>query len=373
MNKWKEKIPVANSITGEEEARAVYDVVKSGWLSMGKRVAEFEEKFACQVGSKYAVAVNSGTAALHTVLATLDVGEGDEVIIPSLTFISTANVVLYQGATPVLAECNPLTYTIEAEEIRRLITEKTRVIIPVDMNGMPCDYDELLKIENEYGIPIIWDSAESLGALYKNRKVGSIGKIHCFSFFPNKNITTGEGGIVCLESEQLYERACQVRSQGQDRRYHHVYLGYNYRMTEMQAAIGLCQLNRLEETMRVKNAIAVNYNQTLASVQGISLPHVPEYVTRHSWYMYTISVDESIRDQVVSKLERRNIETRLSFPPVHTQPYYQRRFNYTQDYLPTTLLAWSRLINIPIWNGLKREQQDFIIESLTTIMKEVGF
>lgn len=372
MKKWKEKIPVANTVVGEEEAKAVYEVVKSGWLSMGRKVAEFEEEFAQQVSSRHAVSVNSGTAALHTVLSALNIGKGEEVIIPSLTFISTANVVLYQGATPVLAECNPLTYAIEADEVRRLITERTKAIIPVDMNGMPCDYDELLKVEDEYHLPIIWDSAESLGALYKNRKVGSIGKIHCFSFFPNKNITTGEGGMICLEDERLYELMCRIRNQGQERRYHHTHLGYNYRMTEMQAALGICQLKRLEATVDAKNTIAAYYNRELDKIPGISLPEVPSYVTRHSWYMYTISVDESLRDEVVKKLHERNIETRLSFPPVHIQPYYQRRFNYSDQSLPVTSASWSRLINIPIWSGMGKERQDFIIDSLETIMKEVN-
>jgi len=372
MKRWKEKIPVANTLVGEEEARAVYEVVKSGWLSMGKKVTEFEEQFAHQVGARYAVAVNNGTAALHAVLAALGISAGDEVIIPSLTFIATANVVLYQGATPVLAECNPSTYTIEASEVRRLITDKTRAIIPVDMNGMPCDYDELLTIEDEYRIPIVWDSAESLGALYKKKKVGSIGKIHCFSFFPNKNVTTGEGGMICLESEGLYRLLCQIRNQGQERRYHHVHLGYNYRMTELQAALGLCQLTRLEENVQAKAAMAAYYNRELARIPGISLPTVPAFVTRHAWYMYTISVDESIRDEMVKKLEEKNIETRLSFPPIHTQPYYQRTFQYTNYSLPATYAVWSRLINIPLWNGLGKERQDFIINSLASIMKDIN-
>ena len=362
-----EKIPVANTFVGEEEAQAVYEVVKSGWLSMGARVKAFEESFARTVDAPYAVSLNSGTAALHVVLAALGIGEGDEVIVPSLTFISTANVVLYQNAVPVLAECDPKTYNITPEAIRAKITKKTKAIISVDMNGMPVDYDALREFEAQ-GIPVIADSAESLGAQYRGKKIGSIFRIHCFSFFPNKNITTGEGGMIVTTDKVLAESCARIRHQGQERRYHHTDLGYNYRMTEMQAALGLVQLEKFPKALQEKTRLARRYDELLRAIPAISRPVVPAYVTQHAWYMYAVSCrSKQERDRIVSELEKSNIETRLSFPPVHIQPYYQKRFGFTDASLPVTYDAWSRLIDIPIWAGLGDERQDRVVRALQEI------
>ncbi|KKT25439.1 MAG: Glutamine-scyllo-inositol transaminase [Candidatus Magasanikbacteria bacterium GW2011_GWA2_43_9] len=340
----KEKIPVANTFIGEEEAKAAYDVIKSGWLSSGPKVKEFEVEFAKEVGAKHAIAVNNGTSALHVSLAALGIKEGDEVIIPTLTFISTANSVLYQNATPVLAECDPKTYNITPEEIERRITKKTKAIIPVDMNGMPIDYDSILEVAKKHNLRVIADSAESLGSTYKGRKVGSIAPIHIFSFFPNKNITTGEGGMITTNDDELAKKMRVIMNQGQDYRYHHVELGYNYRMTNFQAAIGLEQLKRLKKVISEKQKLAEKYNLAFKDDKNIRIPFVPEYVTQHAWYMYTISVPNLNRDEIVKQLELQNIETRLSFPPVHIQPYYQERFNYMNDMLPVSLKAWKDLI-----------------------------
>lgn len=363
----KEIIPVANTFLGEEEAKAAYDAVKSGWVSfLGPKVKEFEQEFAKEVGSKYAIAVNSGTAALHVALAALGIKEGDEVIVPSLTFISTANAVLYQNAIPVLAECDPKTYNITPEEIEKRIAKRTKAIIPVDMNGLPVDYDSILKISEKHSIPIIADSAESLGARYKNRKVGSIAPIHIFSFFPNKNITTGEGGMLTTNNSDLEKKMRIILNQGQDYRYHHIMLGYNYRMTNIQASVGIEQLKRLEFIIEEKEKIAQKYAHAFKNSKNIKTPHIPDYVTQHAWYMYTISVEGIDRDNVVKKLDEANIQTRLSFPPVHTQPLYQEKFNYKNESLPVSHNAWKKLINIPIWAGLG-DKQDYIIAKIEEI------
>lgn len=366
--KFRERIPVANTSCGEDEAKAVYEVVKSGWLSMGAQVKAFEKGFAEKVRAQHAVSCNNGTTALHTVLAALNIGPGDEVILPSLTFISTANVVLYQGATPVLAECDPKTYNTTADIVRKKITKKTKAIIPVDMMGMPVDYDGFAEFEKS-GIPVIADSAESLGAEYKNKKIGSQSSVHIFSFFPNKNITTGEGGMIVTADQKLAETCAKIRNQGQERRYHHTYLGYNYRMTEMQAAIGNVQLTKFETSLKEKTRLAKRYNEILKGIPGIGLPFVPDYVTQHAWYMYTISCRSmGERDRIVKELEERNIETRLSFPPIHNQPYYRERFGYDENLLPVTYDAWSKLINIPLWAGMGDERQDFIASALKDIL-----
>lgn len=364
-----EKIPVANTSLGLEEARAVYETVKSGWVSMGRGVEKFEREFCRFTGAKHAVAVNNGTAALHAALMALGVGEGDEVILPSLTFISTANVVLFQHAKPVLVECEPRTYNTTAEIIGRAITKKTKAIIPVDMNGMPVDYDEIIELGERKGIPVVADSAESLGAKYRGRKVGGIAGIHCFSFFPNKNITTGEGGMITLESGELAEKARIIRNQGQEGRYNHTVLGTNYRMTDVQAAIGREQLKKAGRVVGEKQKLAGRYNRAFAGNEMVSAPFVPDYVTQHAWYMYAVSVDAGKRDRIVEELAERGIETRLSFPPVHMQPFYRERFGCRETDLPISAGAWKKLIDIPLWAGMGKERQEFVIESVKELLK----
>ncbi len=359
-----EYIPVANVVTSTSDAKAVYDVVKSGWISKGKKVDAFEALFAETVDADQAIAVNSGTSALHTVLAALDISSGDEVILPSLTFISTSNVVLYQGATPVLVECDDKTYNVTAHELEMAITEKTKAIIPVDMNGMPVDYEAILEVGNKYDIPIVADSAESLGAVYKDRKVGGIAGIHCFSFFPNKAITTGEGGMITTANASLADKMRKILNQGQDGRYHHVFLGYNYRMCDIQAALGVEQIGRLQWIITEKNRIVEKYRELLSGIKELELPYVPNFVDQHSWYMFAVQVDAGIRDDIVKYLDDHQIQTRLSFPPIHIQPYYQKRFGYSNDLLPVSYRTWKRLINLPIWPGLSDDQIEYIADTL---------
>lgn len=366
-------IPVANPYLGEEEAKTVYEVVKSGWLSMGKKVEEFENNFAEYVGAKHAIAANSGTTALHLALLDSGIEEGDEVLVPDITFISTANVVLYERAVPVIAECDPKTYNISLEDAAKRITGKTKAIIAVDMNGMPVDYDPVLAFAEEAGLNIIADSAESLGAVYKGRKVGSIAPIHMFSFFPNKNICTGEGGMITTDDDERAAFIRQLRNQGQDYRYHHIHLGYNYRMTNIPAAIGIEQLKRIEFVLNEKEKIAERYTEAFREDPDISPPFVPEYVNQHSWYMYAVSLKEGLdRDRIVSELKSRGIDTRLSFPPIHIQPYYQKRFGYSDDSYPISYKAWKQLIDLPIWVGLTLEDQNYIIETLKNIVKKMS-
>lgn len=366
----KKLIPVADTPIGLPEAKAVYEVVRSRWLSNGPRVKAFEERFAKTVGAQEAIALNNGTSALHVALAALGVGPGDEVIVPSLTFISSANVVLYQGARPVLADCDPRTYNVTPEEIEKKITRRTRAVMPVDMNGMPCDYDGIARVCAKRGIPVVADSAESLGASYKDLKVGSIEDIHCFSFFPNKNITTGEGGMITVRSKPLAKKMRILLNQGQDGRYNHVALGYNYRMTELQAAVGYKQLDRLEAVLDAKEALARGYSAAFASLPHVRTPQVPGYVTRHAWYMYSLDVPASARDRWVRELAADGIQTRLSFPPVHIQPYYRHRFKFKPSHCPQALAAWQRKIDIPIFKELKPSEQARVIASVKRLAKK---
>jgi len=288
--------------------------------------------------------------------------------VPDITFISTANAVLYERAKPVVVECNPKTYNILLDDAEKRITNKTKAIIPVDMNGMPADYDEILQFADKHNLSVIADSAESLGALYKGQKTGAIAPLHIFSFFPNKNITTGEGGMITTDDEKLAEKIRKLRNQGQDYRYNHIRLGYNYRMTELQAAIGIQQLQRIEYRIKEKNRIAEFYNNAFCKMDGISIPYAPDYITQHSWYMYSVRVDPLIRDAVVKYLENEGIETRLSFPPVHTQPFIQKTLGYTTDLLPHTNQAWDSKIDIPAWPGIIETDLDKVVNAMQSAL-----
>lgn len=359
------RIPVAQPTLGEAEAAAAYETVRGGWVSMGQRVQDFEERFASIVGARYAVAANNGTAALHMGLLAAGVKESDEVLVPDVTFISTPNVVIYERARPVLVECDPDTYNLSLDDAARRVTERTTAIIPVDMNGLPVDYDRVLAFAEEHDLAVIADSAESLGASYKGEPVGTQAHQHIFSFFPNKNLTTGEGGMVTTNDNELAKQLRVLRNQGQEGRYNHVALGYNYRMTDIQASIGLVQLDRTEFTVHDKQRIATRYDHAFSGHPLIRGPFIPDYVTQHSWYMYAVALDDSVsRDQVAQELASAGVETRLSFPPVHMQPYYQNQFGYKHQDYPISAQAWSQLLDIPIWPGLPEDQQDEVIDLL---------
>ncbi len=359
------KIPVANTYIGEKEAIKAYNTIRGGWVSMGKQVNKFEEKFAKYVDSKYAIAVNSGTAALHLALIASEVGTNDEVLIPNITFASTAKVVLYEKAKPILVECDPKTYNIDLDDAKKKITRKTKCIISVDMNGMPVDYDKVKKFAKQNNLKFISDSAESLGATYKNKPVGSIAPIHAFSFFPNKNLTTGEGGMITLNDKSKYEYMKKLRSMGQNGRYNHIYLGYNYRMTDIAASIGIEQLKKVKQNIESKQKLAEKYNIAFKNNVSLDTPFIPKYVSQHAWYSYTISLDKNLnRDLIRKNLMNSGIETRVSFPPLCGQPFMKKFTGEINQSLSESQNAWKKLINLPIWRGLTDKKLMYIVKKV---------
>ena len=361
-------IPVANPNFTEKEARAVYDIIKSGWISMGKKVQEFEQLVCDYTGAKYAVAMNNGTSTLHAILAALEIGPGDEVILPTLTYVSSANVILYAGATPVLCESNPKTFNVEPEHIREKITKHTKAFMTVDLKGMPVDYDAFRSLGEETGIPFISDSAESLGAEYKGKKVGTQAFASSFSFFANKNITTGEGGMITTDDKSLYKILRILRNQGQEGRYNHTKLGFNYRMTDIQAALGVEQMSRIETILNKKDELAKIYTKNFQKIKKVKVPYLPSYVDKHSWYNYTISVNKNIRDNLINYLNEKGVETRLSFPPIHIQPYYRERFRYKSQDFPIAYKTFQQFLDIPIWAGLKQKKQIYILNEIISFL-----
>lgn len=360
-----ERIPISNATLGRAEAEAASRQILSGWVSMGARVREFEARCADYLGARHAIAFSNGTASLHAALLALGVGEGDEVIVPSLSYISSGNAVLYCGARPVFAEEDERTFNVDAEEIARKITDKTRAIMTVDLKGMPVDYDAINELAAARGIPVLADSAESFGARYGGELVGSQCDAHSFSFFANKNITMGEGGLVTTASDEIAEACRCVRNQGQSERYRHVILGHNYRLTDIAAAIGIEQLGRLEAVLDAKERIARIYTEHFSEMGRVEPPYLPPYVGRHSWYMYSIRFDQSVcRDDLRQRLDVDGIDTRLSFPPIPLQPYYRERFGYREGDFPRAERIFRSFLDIPCWAGMNDGQIERVISAV---------
>lgn len=356
---------LADPYIDQLEIESVVATLKSGWISQGPKTAEFEQLVANICGSKYAIAMNNGTATLHAALLALNVQPGDTVICPSMSYISTSNAILYCGAKPKFVDVNSRTFNLCPIRTEKAIDNNTKAIIVVDLKGQPVDYLKFAELSKKYNIPILADSAQSFGAEYKGKKVGSQAPIHSFSMFANKNITTGEGGILTTNSEELAHSLRVLRNQGQDgTRYIHNRLGYNYRYNDVLASIGITQLSRIEEILVAKQKIANYYDAKLSNIDSITIPKVENFVTRHSWYHYTISFASiNIRDKVRDKLEKSGIETRVAFPPIHLQPMFDGKYVHLK--LPNTKLVFETMLDIPCHPKLK----DFEIEKIISVIQ----
>jgi len=357
------KIPIYQpSLDGNEKAY-VNECLDSTWISSkGRFISEFEVKFADYTEVKHAASVCNGTVALHLALLALGIGPGDEVIVPTLTYISSVNSITYTGATPVFVDSLENTWQMDPEDVRRKVTDRTKAIMAVHLYGHPCDMDTLTAIAKEQSLFLIEDCAEAFGAFYKGKHVGSFGDIATYSFFGNKTITTGEGGMVVTNDETLYDRSMHFKGQGlaKHRQYWHDVVGYNYRMTNICAALGLAQLERADALLARKRKIADFYREGLA---GLPLTFHDETAdVRHSFWMCSILVDDPAkRDPFRDALERVGIETRPVFFPIHTMPMYSTKF---QRHPVAESLGWQG-INLPSWPGLAEKQIRFICEAVT--------
>ena len=357
------KIRVAEPNIEEEDAKAMYQAVKENRLSSGKYVEEFENEFAKYVGVKEAIAVNSGTAAIHLPLESLNLNAG-EVITTSFTFAATSNVIVLQNMKPVFVDIEPETYNIDPKKIEAAITTKTKAIMPIHYGGQCAEMDEINEIASKHNLHVIEDAAPALGGIYKNRKAGTLSKISGFSFFPDKSITTGEGGMVTTNDSDLAEKCRILRKNGASKRYYHDYIGWNFRMPDPNAALGKSQLKRIEKIIKLKNEKADYYREKLQNVDGVVPPFVKNY-NRHTFMLYSIlTKNNSQRQKIITELNKKGIETRINFPPVHLQPVYAKRFNFKVDSLPVTEDIANRILGLPIFIKMTNEQQDIITESI---------
>ena len=322
------RFPIMEPYLGGNELAYVSECVETNWISsQGRFVDQFENAVSDYVGAPYAVAVSNGTVALHLALEAFGIGQGDEVIVPDLTFAASVNAILHAGATPVLADIREDTWLIDPAAIENAITERTKAIMPVHLYGQPCNMGRISAIAEEHNLRVIEDAAEAIGSTYRDQPVGAIGDAGCFSFFGNKTVTTGEGGIVLFQDEQVYQRAVQLRDHGMSpsKRYWHEHVGYNYRMTNLQAAVGVAQMERIDEIIERKIEMGELYRKHFQSLGSVRLPLKLEDRTNTHW-LFTALIDKSLeigRQELISKMEQNGIDLRPVFYPLHEMPIYE--------------------------------------------------
>jgi dTDP-4-amino-4,6-dideoxygalactose transaminase len=360
------KVRLARPDLGPEEAEAIAEVLKTGILTNGEQTRRFEEEFAQRHGVPHAVAFANGTVALAAMMLALDIGPGDEVIVPSMTFISTATSVLHVGATPVFADICPDTFNLDPDAAEAAITRRTKAIMPVHYAGQPADMHAFAAIGQRHGMLVLEDAAQAHGATFDRRPAGSWGTAGMFSFTPTKNITTGEGGLVTTSDPAIADRMCLLRNHGQTQLYRHEALGYNWRLTEMQAAMGRVQLAKLDSILERKRKNVAWMNQRLADVDGVSTPVVhPLADPVHMIYTVLISHD---RDRILRQMLAAGIEVRVYFPPAHRQPI----FDQEQQSLPTTDRIASEMLSLPMHSRLTPAELGFIADTLEHATKTAG-
>ncbi len=359
-------IPIAKPQIGEEEKRAVLEVLESGMLAQGPRVQAFEEAFAEMCGVRYAIATSSGTTALHIALLAHGIGPGDEVITSPFTFIASANCALYVGARPVFVDIDPRTFNLNPALLEAAITPRTRAIIPVHLYGLPCDMEPILEIAAKYGLAVIEDACQAHGAEYRGQKVGSFGT-GVFSFYPTKNITSGEGGMITTNDPEIAERCRIIRQHGARERYYHDELGFNFRMTDVHAAIGLAQLRKLEHFNRIRQT---NARYLTEHLQGVITPYVPPDRT-HVFHQYTIRVPDGKRDALRAYLKERGIGSEVYYPvPIHQQRLY-RDLGYN-GHFPEAERAAREVLSLPVHPGLSPSDLEAIVAAVNEFAEREG-
>ncbi len=380
----------------DAERRAVAEVLDTPNLSMGSRILAFESAFRDYTGSKHAIGINSGTAGLHLCIRAAGIDEGDLVITTPFSFVASSNVILFERAIPVFVDIDPITGNIDPKLVAQAVNDLTsaesdrtrwlprkgaekistlKAILPVDVFGQPADLDPIRTIAEEYRLIVIEDSCEALGAEYKGRKAGTLGDYGVFAFYPNKQMTTGEGAVIVTNDEQAADFMRSLRNQGRspgDTWLQHTYLGYNYRLNEMSAALGEIQISRLDRMIDKRSTVAEWYSERLSQIPGIEVPTIVSTTTRMSWFVYVIRLAEGInRDEVADGLGKREIPARPYFTPIHLQPYMINRFGYQVGDYPITEDLGYRCLAIPFSSVMTEDQVDYVCSSLAEVINSL--
>lgn len=378
------RIPITKPYFTYKEEKLVIKTIKSGWVVQGPMIERFERLFSGFTGASFSCATNSCTTALHLSLIVSKIKENDEVILPSFTHPATINVVLYLNAKPVLVDIDLDTYNIKVDEVKKKISSRTKAIIPVHLFGLAANLGEIYKIANKYRLIVIEDAACAIGAEYDGKKIGSFDSLACFSFHPRKIITTGEGGMITTNDKKIYNLLTSLRSHGtsiSDLAHHKakkiifpkfVRLGFNYRMTDIQAAIGVVQMEKLPEIIEKRRKMAKYYNERLAGIDSIVLPVEPNGY-KHVYQSYVIRIKENSqlsRDEIMNRLQRRGISTRKGTCAIHNEPYYKRKFNYKPKDFPNSLIADRTTIALPLFHTMTKENQDYVVGALLEVIRD---
>ncbi|MFX0171982.1 MAG: DegT/DnrJ/EryC1/StrS family aminotransferase [Candidatus Hodarchaeota archaeon] len=363
-------IKISGPSFGNEEIKAISDVIRSGWWAEGPKTEEFEKQVARYIGTKYAVATSSGSTALHTLIKALKIGSGDEVIMPSFTFIATPNATLYEGAKPIFVDIDQETYNIAIDAILEAISKRTKAIIPVHWAGLCCNMQPILEIAEDHNLLVVEDAAQAIGSMYYQQKAGSFGDGGVFSFYASKNLTVGEGGMIVTNSKDIAVRSRIIKNQGQQGSFNHVLLGYNYRTSDIASAIGLVQLTKLEDQLKHKILLLENLTRFLSKISELKPPFVPKGYW-HTYMHYTVysRYNSFLRDKIVSFLNKKKIQSRIYIPPCHLQPFYKKLFGYKKGMLPITEEVYTRIFNLPCSANLTMENINRIKNALTEVFK----
>ncbi len=368
-------IPLSQPDLIDREIDAVVSVLKSPYLSLGPKIQELEAKMADYVSTKYTIAVNSGTSGLHLIVRAMGIKEGDEVITTPFSFIASANCILFERAKPIFVDIDPRTLNIDSERIEEKIGDKTKAILAVDVFGHPAEWNRLQGLAKKYNLKLVEDSAEALGAEYKGRKAGTLGDAGIFGFYPNKQITMGEGGVIVTDDEEIAKLCKSMRNQGRSENnswLQHERLGYNYRISDINCALGIVQLERLDEILEKREKVAQMYNQKLKNLEEVNIPYISSYV-KISWFIYVIRLNNSYtqedRGKILKEMRKKGIECRAYFPPIHLQPFYREMFGFKEDDFPITEKVSKSTIALPFYNNLTEKQIDYVCENLKEILE----